>query len=52
MEMAQFLESLESDLDRIASVGDDQVAQAATRLNQALRASAGMRLLEAWASRP
>ena len=47
MEMAQFLESLESDLDRIASVGDDQVAQAATRLNQALRASAGMRLLEA-----
>jgi predicted DNA binding CopG/RHH family protein len=47
MEMAQFLESLETDLDRIASVGDDQVAQAATRLNQALRASAGMRLLEA-----
>jgi predicted DNA binding CopG/RHH family protein len=47
MEMAQFLESLEHDLDRIASVGDDQVAQAAGRLNQALRASAGMRLLEA-----
>ena len=47
MEMAQFLESLENDLDRIASVGDDQVAQAAGRLNQALRASAGMRLLEA-----
>jgi predicted HicB family RNase H-like nuclease len=47
MEMAQFLESLESDLDRIAAVGDDEVSQAATRLNQALRASAGMRLLEA-----
>jgi predicted DNA binding CopG/RHH family protein len=47
MEMAQFLESLETDLDRIAAVGDDAVAQAATRLNQALRASAGMRLLEA-----
>lgn len=47
MEMAQFLESLETDLDRIAAVGDDAVSQAATRLNQALRASAGMRLLEA-----
>ena len=47
MQMAQFLESLESDLDRIAAVGDDNVSQAATRLSQALRASAGMRLLDA-----
>jgi len=47
MQMAQFLESLEQDLDRIASVGDDAVAQAAGRLSQALRASAGMRLLDA-----
>ena len=47
MQMAQFLESLETDLDRIASVGDDAVAQAAGRLSQALRASAGMRLLDA-----
>ena len=47
MEMAQFLESLETDLDRIAAVGDDAVSQAAGRLNQALRASAGMRLLDA-----
>ena len=47
MQMAQFLESLEADLDRIAAVGDDAVAQAAGRLNQALRASAGMRLLDA-----
>jgi hypothetical protein len=47
MQMAQFLESLEGDLDRIAAVGDDSVAQAATRLSQALRASAGMRLLDA-----
>jgi predicted DNA binding CopG/RHH family protein len=47
MEMAQFLESLENDLDRIAAVGDDAVSQAAGRLNQALRASAGMRLLDA-----
>jgi hypothetical protein len=47
MQMAEFLESLESDLDRIAAVGDDAVSQAATRLSQALRASAGMRLLDA-----
>jgi hypothetical protein len=47
MQMAQFLESLETDLDRIAAVGDDTVAQAAARLSQAIRGSAGMRLLEA-----
>ena len=47
MQMAQFLESLETDLDRIAAVGDDSVAQAASRLTQAIRGSAGMRLLEA-----
>ena len=47
MQMAQFLESLETDLDRIAAVGDDAVAQAASRLTQAIRGSAGMRLLEA-----
>jgi HicB family len=47
MQMAQFLESLEGDLDRIAAVGDDAVSQAANRLTQAIRGSAGMRLLEA-----
>lgn len=47
MQMSQFLESLEGDLDRIAAVGDDAVTQAAGRLSQAIRASAGMRLLEA-----
>ena len=47
MQMAQFLESLEGDLDRIASVGDDTVSEAAGRLTQAIRGSAGMRLLEA-----
>jgi|SRR5215210_245037 len=46
MQMAQFLESLQGDLDEIAAVGDDAVAQAARRVSQALRASAGMRLLE------
>ena len=45
MLMAQFLESLEADLDRIAAVGDDWVAQAASRLSLAIRGSAGLRLL-------
>jgi predicted DNA binding CopG/RHH family protein len=47
MEMARFLDSLQGDLDQIAGVGDDAVAQAANRLSQAIRASAGMRLLDA-----
>lgn len=47
MQMAQFLEALEQDLDRIAAIGDDAVAQAASRLSQAIQSSAGMRLLEA-----
>ena len=47
MEMAQFLDSLQADLDAIAGLGDDAVAQAAGRLSQALRASAGMRMLDA-----
>jgi hypothetical protein len=47
MEMARFLDSLQGDLDQIAGVGDDAVAQAAGRLSQAIRASAGMRLLDA-----
>jgi predicted HicB family RNase H-like nuclease len=47
MQMAQFLESLQADLDSIASVGDDAVSQAAGRLNQAIRSSAGLRLLDA-----
>jgi hypothetical protein len=46
MQMAPFLESLQSDLDSIASVGDDTVAQAAGRLSQAIRSSAGLRLLD------
>ena len=46
MQMAPFLESLQSDLDSIAAVGDDPVAQAAGRLSQAIRTSAGMRLLD------
>ena len=47
MQMAQFLESLQADLDSIASVGDDAVSQAAGRLSHAIRSSAGLRLLDA-----
>ncbi|SRR6266545_7973439 len=47
MQMAQFLDSLQGDLEEIAAVGDDAVGQAARRLSQALRASAGMRMLDA-----
>jgi plasmid stabilization system protein ParE len=46
MQMAQFLDSLQADLEEIAAVGDDAAAQAARRLSQALRASVGMRLLD------
>jgi hypothetical protein len=38
--------ALEADLAAIASVGDDDVAAAAQRLAQALRASLGLRLLD------
>jgi hypothetical protein len=47
MQMHTFLESLQSDLAAIAAVGDDATAAAADRLIQALRASAGLRLLDA-----
>ncbi len=47
METARFTNALERDLAAVAAVGDEQVAAAAERLIQALRASAGMRLLEA-----
>lgn len=46
MEMARFLDSLQSDLDQIAGAGDDATSQAARRLSLAIRASAGMRLLD------
>ncbi len=47
MQMAQFVESLQADLESVASVGDDTVSQAAKRLSQAIRSSAGLRLLDA-----
>ncbi len=47
MEMSRFLAALESDLAAVAAVGDEATAAAAERLIQALRSSAGLRLLDA-----
>lgn len=47
MEMQRFIESLESDLAAVAAVGDDQTRAAAERVLQAIRGSAGLRLLDA-----
>jgi HicB family len=46
METAKFVEKLERDLASVAALGDDAVADAAERLIQALRSSAGLRLME------
>src|SRR5207302_11029000 len=47
MELAPHVEALVRDLNSIAAVGDDATSQAAARLAAALKASAGMRLLDA-----
>ena len=47
MEMATFVDALRNDLEAIAAVGDDPTADAARRLSMAIRASAGLRLLDA-----
>jgi hypothetical protein len=46
METARFVAKLEQDLASVAALGDDAVAEATQRLIQALRGSAGLRLLE------
>lgn len=46
MQTAKFVERLERDLASVAAVGGEAVAEAAERLAEALRASAGMRLVE------
>ena len=47
METAKFVEKLERDLSSVAALGGDAVADAAERLIQALRGTAGLRLMEA-----
>jgi hypothetical protein len=46
METAKFVEKLERDLASVAALGGDAVTDAAERLVQALRGSAGLRLME------
>jgi hypothetical protein len=46
MELQRFVDALAADLEQIAGVGDDAAAEAARRLTGALRASAGLRLLD------
>ena len=46
MEMARFIEALEADLAAVAAVVDEQTAAAAERVLQAIRGSAGLRLLD------
>ena len=46
MQLTPYIEALESDLAAMAAMGDEQVAAAAERLAQALRASFGLRLLD------
>lgn len=47
MQLRPFIEQLQADLEEIAAVGDDNVAEAARRLTAAVGASAGLRLLDA-----
>ncbi|HWH54168.1 MAG TPA: hypothetical protein VNT04_01185 [Gaiellaceae bacterium] len=47
MELRPFVEGLQADLQEIAAVGDDDVAEAARRLTGAVGKSAGLRLLDA-----
>jgi hypothetical protein len=47
VELRPFIEGLQADLEGLAAVGDDAVAEAARRLISALGASAGLRLLDA-----
>src|SRR5256714_11776241 len=46
MELASHVEALVCDVNAIAAVGDDATSQAAARLAAALKASAGLRLLD------
>lgn len=46
MQLGPHVEALQADLAELASLGDEATAAAAARLSQALRSSAGLRLLE------
>jgi hypothetical protein len=46
LQLRPFIDGLQADLEGIAAVGDDAVADAARRLSAAIGASAGLRLLD------
>jgi hypothetical protein len=46
MQTTPYVDALLADLEAMASLGDEAVADAARRLSQSLRASAGLRLLD------
>ena len=46
MQTTPYVDALLADLEAMASLGDEAVADAAQRLSQTLRASAGLRLLD------
>lgn len=46
MQTTPYVDALLADLEAMASLGDEAVANAAQRLSQTLRASAGLRLLD------
>jgi hypothetical protein len=46
MQTTPYIDALLADLEAMASLGDEAVADAARRLSQTLRASAGLRLLD------
>ncbi len=46
MQTTPFVDALLADLESMAALGDEAVADAARRLSQTLRASAGLRLLD------
>ncbi len=47
MQLQRFIDALRADLNAVAELGDEQTAEAATRLTLTLQASVGLRLLDA-----
>jgi HicB family len=46
VQLGPYIEGLQADLAAIAAIGDEQTSAVAERLTQAIRASAGLRLLD------
>jgi hypothetical protein len=46
MQLSRFIEALQEDLNAAAAIGDERIAEAASRLAVTLRGSVGLRLLD------